>query len=126
MTRRLFALALAALVSGGCGTVTNLALFNPEEGGKRVYGGVRADWVGITGIPSATPSAAPDSEDRFVQTLLALDMPVSAFWDTLTLPITVPHALGWIKSGPTKPATSSAPASNTIPGAPPPASDIGR
>ena len=117
MPRRLLAIAVTALLLSGCGTVANLALFNQKEGGKRVYGGVRADWEGVTGTLPSTPTSAPDGEDRFYQVLLAMDLPVSAFWDTLTLPVTIPYAAGWVKSGPPKPAK---PASALPPAAPPP------
>jgi uncharacterized protein YceK len=112
----LLSFAATALLSG-CGTAANTLWFIPEEGGMRVYGGVRADWE------SARQSAADPSRPAGPLWLCIADMPLSAVGDTLTLPFTVPAAL--CRSLPTKkqdraatPATLSTTASQGGPSPP--------
>jgi uncharacterized protein YceK len=76
---------VAATLLSGCGTAANTLWFIPEEGGMRVYGGVRADWE------AAHRSYPPDI--NLPRYLAIVDMPLSAVGDTLTLPFTVPAAL---------------------------------
>src|SRR4051812_26255035 len=92
MTWRLMpvlALGATALVMSGCGTIANTVWLFPEEGGQRVYGGVRGDW-------EIAREAATNRSESGPNTLLWLpiaDMPLSAVGDTVTLPVTVPLAL---------------------------------
>jgi uncharacterized protein YceK len=74
----------------GCGTFCNDVWFTPGEGGKRVYGGVRVDCQ----VAREALNEHRASGD-FWGTLLysALDLPLSAVGDTLSLPYTVPCAL---------------------------------
>jgi uncharacterized protein YceK len=88
---------MAALTAGlgGCGTAANTLWLAPFEGGQRVYGGVRTDMEivrqSITGEPE---SKGQSPRDRCITAVaLAVDLPLSAVGDTLTLPYTVPAAL---------------------------------
>jgi uncharacterized protein YceK len=88
--------ALAVLMSG-CGTAANTLWFIPEEGGKRVYGGVQVDanvfQESVRQVSSSEdlPTLARALRDA---TLTAVDLPLSAVADTLTLPITIPASVG--------------------------------
>lgn len=82
-----WAVATLALLLSGCGTAANTLWWSRDEGGLRVYGGVRAETEKLR-QHVADPERA-DSRDL----LLALDLPLSLVGDTLTLPITVPVAL---------------------------------
>jgi uncharacterized protein YceK len=75
--------AVAAL--GGCGTFANVCWLPEEEGGKRVYGGVRGDWESAA---QAVQERTAD-ESLAVVAKVAVDLPLSAAADTLTLPITL-------------------------------------
>jgi uncharacterized protein YceK len=94
-------IAALALSSGGCGTLANTAWFIPEEGGKRVYGGVRAD------VQSAQQCFETPIEGKPLSGLWCLiDLPFSAIGDTITLPYTIAYGLlnpvhtcpGWAES----------------------------
>jgi uncharacterized protein YceK len=88
----------ATLALGGCGTAANVLLLKPEEGGQSIYGGVQADLHSAKGY-AAEVSDSSDireqidgaSEALFVA---ALDLPLSAVADTLTLPWTLATRLG--------------------------------
>jgi uncharacterized protein YceK len=83
--RLLCVLALAAL-AGGCGTFCNTVLFIPEEGGKQVYGGVLVDVECVKQL-ATEPSGHESVPKRAGKAaLMALDVPLSAVADTLTLP----------------------------------------
>jgi uncharacterized protein YceK len=91
-------LAFAALaVLGGCGTLLNTAYFTPEEGGQKVFGGVRLDASGVhdcmkeaftseteLGYHSEIPRPAWFALGTYV---VAVDLPCSAVADTLTWPL---------------------------------------
>jgi uncharacterized protein YceK len=83
--------AVLALALGGCGTALNICYWDPEEGGKRVYGGVRAD-AGAVGDGARLCVTSAGWGDRLRATraalLAAVDLPLSAVADTLTLPVT--------------------------------------
>lgn len=85
--------AAIALFLSGCGTLSNCCWLFPEEGGKRVYGGVRGDceiaWQAVTDTDS------PGGERRDILLKLILDLPLSAVADTITLPYTVPYSFWW-------------------------------
>jgi uncharacterized protein YceK len=103
--------AVLAAVVCGCGTVVNC--FNVNGVANRaIYGGVREDAANgtrhiteaFTGpAPSFTPMPKPPSPVSDLASksfcavcgvgMLAVDLPVSAVADTLTLPVTVPATL---------------------------------
>jgi uncharacterized protein YceK len=88
-----FGLTCAA---AGCGTVLNNWWFTPDEGGERIYGGVAVDAeMGSQCFREAflpdDQLGAPRVHSRPVALaygvyLLGLDLPLSVFGDTLTLP----------------------------------------
>jgi uncharacterized protein YceK len=88
----LSALLLTTAALSGCGTAANLIWFAPFEGGMRPYGGVQADWSVTQG---AADDLAKDSASRRPMNLVwaAIDLPLSALADTITLPLTVPYTL---------------------------------
>ena len=121
MTKRTLAglaLAPAAFLLAGClGTAFNFAA--PPQEGPRVYGGVRKDLQLLCAPDSVV---APDSNLRqgrppelTCRLVGALDLPLSAVGDTLTLPYTVSCAL----AGPVREEAAS-PAQPSPPGAAPP------
>jgi uncharacterized protein YceK len=110
--------AVFVLAVGGCGTMNNLTTSDkPAEGREagtppadRVYGGVALDarvgssWLAAPFIPRREADAGPaiGPAEKVVDAVckvgigtyvLAVDMPLSAVADTLTLPVTVPAAL---------------------------------
>ena len=99
-------LGAITLLAGGCGTVANTAVLPPEEGGKQVYGGVRVDWEAARHVVAEISGDYPRSPFLFVSGLLAVDLPLSAIGDTVTLPYTIPYAL-WLgpKGGKERPST---------------------
>ena len=87
-------LAAAALSCTGCGTVVNTLVLCPEEGGQRIYGGVRVDLdvanplkrdSGIVREAGAVPLTPADRVGRLA--FLCIDLPLSIIGDTLTLPL---------------------------------------
>lgn len=103
--------ALFAAVLGGCGTVVNCVNLDGHAA-REIYGGVTQDaqngfrhlGEAFSGpAPSFTQMPKPPSAGRdFVAKtfcagcgvgMLAVDLPVSAVADTLTLPLTVPATL---------------------------------
>lgn len=96
MRRQLLAVlafAVTVFLACGCGTVMNTLWLNPEVGGMRVYGGVRIDAeVGYHAIVS--PETTDSVLDRVRHVLQpTLDLPFSLLGDTVTLPLTIYHAL---------------------------------
>jgi uncharacterized protein YceK len=110
--------AVLAAMLGGCGTVVNC--FNVNGAAARaIYGGVRQDAANGTRhlveafssgpAPSFTEMPQPPNASRDLAAktfcavcgvgMLAVDLPVSAVADTLTLPVTVPATL--LKKKPT-------------------------
>lgn len=94
-------LALFTLLNGGCGTAANTVWLTPDEGGKRAFGGVRADLQSIETAASGSSGMWVGGEEvrdrkRQVGTVLffALDLPFSAVGDTLTLPYTLASERG--------------------------------
>ena len=103
--------AVLATALSGCGTLVNCA--NPEGKSPRaIYGGVRLDarngmdhlneaFSGNAPSFSKLPKPPDPARDFAVKTfcagcgiaMLAVDLPVSAVADTLTLPVTVPSTL---------------------------------
>ena len=84
-------LGITALVTGGCGTVCNLAggVVHPDEM-PMVYGGVQVDAGCIGKIGNGSASTADAAKGRlFLVGLGLVDMSVSFVADTLTLPLTV-------------------------------------
>src|SRR5262245_52366383 len=92
--RRAVVAVLAATLSG-CGTVANLWSCC-KSGDRAVYGGVAHSLR--RAAEDAEEAARLDSPDRALHALgaclMLADLPLSAVADTLTLPITVPEALG--------------------------------
>jgi uncharacterized protein YceK len=103
--------AVFAAALSGCGTVVNCVNVNGTPA-RAIYGGVRQDAINGTnhlteafsGSPpsfSAMPKPPDAGRDFAVKTfcagcgvaMLAVDLPVSAVADTLTLPVTVPATL---------------------------------
>jgi uncharacterized protein YceK len=81
------------LLMNGCGTTANVLWFNRDEGGMRVYGGVRAEWT--VAQESLAAASDPSASSPGPVWLLIADMPLSAVADTVTLPLTVPVSLWW-------------------------------
>jgi uncharacterized protein YceK len=72
---------LILLVAAGCGTTGNLFSDRPAY-----FGGVAGDWDSFDQY-AKEPAAHSFFSDFFWGTYLALDVPLSAVGDTLTLPI---------------------------------------
>ena len=100
--------ALLALGPGGCGTIVNLS----GSPGKEIYGGVKQDALSgsdhfAEAFSSSCPTFSPVPEKPSLGKkvlmksfcagcgvcMWAVDLPISAVADTLTLPVTVPAAL---------------------------------
>src|SRR4051794_8874672 len=93
-------LALAAICSvSGCGSMLNTLYFAPMEGGGRMYGGVSLDaeqgskYIRNTFSSDQAPDNGSDKSKPVMLALgvyfLAIDLPLSAVADTLTLPWTI-------------------------------------
>ena len=78
--RKALLCACVGLLAAGCGTIMDTANIQcaATNQGPRVYGGVRTDCKLIS-----------ESEDWLSTTVLVLDTPCSAFYDTCLLPATV-------------------------------------
>lgn len=106
----LMAAVLASALSG-CGTMVNCVGWKGPAG-REIYGGVKQDAAnGVTHLNEAlygpAPSFAsyptkPDNGNHLLMksfcagcgiSMLAVDLPISAVADTLTLPVTVPATL---------------------------------
>ncbi len=104
--------AVLALAAGGCGTMNNLhppAKADPEAPApvpRSVYGGVALDarvggkWLAAPFTAERLPQvslveSAVDSTCKvgIAAWVLAVDLPLSAVADTLTLPVTIPATL---------------------------------
>jgi uncharacterized protein YceK len=109
--------AVLAFALGGCGTFHNLLPPDPKAEkkaekeaprpeAKSVYGGVGLDasvgasWLAAAFVPASQPhvTALETAVDSTCKVgigayVLAVDLPLSAVADTLTLPITVPATL---------------------------------
>jgi uncharacterized protein YceK len=112
------AVLLTSLPFAGCGTVANLVVTCPEEGGKTPFGGVRQDVSCMNKAASAefgyrTP---PKSElEQCRQTALmafwAADLPFSLIGDVVTWPYTAAYTC--INQPLPAPPVPSAPATAT-------------
>jgi uncharacterized protein YceK len=97
MPRRLtaFLMPTLALCLTGCGTVSNFVFTPPASGepmGYDVYGGVQEDVVCIERSAAAVREAKTAGQGlRECSDLIlwAVDLPLSAIGDTVTLPLTV-------------------------------------
>jgi uncharacterized protein YceK len=90
------ALALLILIPSGCGTIANFSGKGWEN--TRIYGGVLQDVKSAEDWITYRPISGESELQRDVGTvvgtgLVALDVPLSAIGDTLTLPITIPVAI---------------------------------
>ncbi len=122
--------SLAFLLAGCLGTAFNV-LEPPGERypGPTIFGGIRAD-LQVIQAPNVLPPSSPSpgseqqtrpAEDQLRRVVCALDLPLSAIGDTVTLPYTVPLTL-WRLSQPDevqKPSTQPASLSAPVPSAPP-------
>ncbi len=101
MNRKSIALALtflATCTAAGCGTLLNTTWFTRDEGGGRLYGGVRLDAEeGTKSIRQACSTDEPLGHSPGLERasslftgayLLAIDLPLSVVGDTFTLPWT--------------------------------------
>jgi uncharacterized protein YceK len=95
-------LAAAVVSLSGCGTMSN-ALLTPEEGGGKIYGGVRMDVE--AGPKYIQEGFTPDNEIPRPASqapcslalgtyLMLVDLPLSVVGDTLTLPWIIAAELG--------------------------------
>jgi uncharacterized protein YceK len=96
-----------AVLSGGCGTLLNTTYFTPDEGGERIYGGVRLDAEVIDdGYGQRSP---------LVIALFLADLPFTLIGDTVSLPYTLTLAMRGAKpadakgTGPSESAPSGTP-----------------
>ena len=98
MNRRriIVAVALAGLLSG-CGTINNQVMLfyagpdaksNYDPKRDYVYGGVKFDATAAGYAFSNEPGLSPAS--RLLCALFILDLPISAIFDTLYLPVNIP------------------------------------
>jgi uncharacterized protein YceK len=87
-----------ALLGGGCGTFVNTTSFAPDSvgaGQRRIYGGVIWDLEGeYRALTTPFPQYFLGIHPPMILAYL-LDLPLSAFGDTITLPITIGEALGF-------------------------------
>lgn len=99
MTIRCLVLPFAALLSAGCGTISNLnptdqPFSGPQQDDAprktRVFGGVRSDWTGLTTLDWNDNNAMASS---IILPLYVADLPLSLVGDTMTLPYTALRAL---------------------------------
>ena len=116
---------IAALFLCGCGTIANL-----ETGARQgwtnaaIYGGVRRDiqsgekWIDHSWTWGEKLDIFQDVGSAVGVVLVAIDVPLSAVGDTLTLPVTVPIAL-WYNSA--NRASAGPPSAAAPPAAPVPA-----
>jgi uncharacterized protein YceK len=83
---RSFTLGLLTLALTGCGTTLNLHMPKEQNGPTQleVYGGV-SNTVALARTCAERDGLKP----KFLAALVALDVPLSAIGDTLTLPITM-------------------------------------
>jgi uncharacterized protein YceK len=89
-SRVAMAVGLAVLAGlSGCGTAANTVFLNEVEGGKRAYGGVRADWE-IVRERGEEGSGANLRAPLWA----AIDMPFSLVADTVTLPYILGYQAG--------------------------------
>jgi uncharacterized protein YceK len=81
------ALLLSTLLITGCGTVANLVVVDPQEGGKTPFGGVKHDALCIHKAQSES------NEGRKIATTVvcAADMPFSFLGDVVTWPYTASY-----------------------------------
>jgi uncharacterized protein YceK len=111
MLRRTVLLSCVGLatLSGGCGTMLNTTYFTPDEGGERIYGGVRLDAEVIEdGYGQRSP---------LVIALFLADLPLTVIGDTLSLPYTLALAMRGAKPADAKGTDQGESATLGTPGA---------
>ena len=91
------ALLLAILPVAGCGTVSNLVISKPEEGGRSPFGGVRRDLSCIQQAANGEDAYRSDSAPQHypqaaLMLLCAVDLPFSFVGDLVTWPYVVTYA----------------------------------
>jgi uncharacterized protein YceK len=89
-------LAVCVVSLSGCGTFANLVVVSPDTGEKKVYGGVMQDFKAVgCNVKDAWASDSGSGwlSNCFAVGFLAIDTPVSAVADTMTLPLTIAAAL---------------------------------
>jgi uncharacterized protein YceK len=119
------ALTLVILILGGCGTIANFGGKGWEN--TRIYGGVLTDVKSAENWIAYRPISKESEIQRDVGTvvgtgLIALDVPLSAIGDTLTLPITIPAAIWGTPAADTNVSRKET-ATASKPKSPPPAPD---
>ena len=92
--QRLFVAAVTFFM-GGCGTFANTLWLADFEGGKRPYGGVRADWEMAHEAIDRFPEPSGANLCLCTAVLCGIDLPFSAIGDSLTLPLTIPYTTWW-------------------------------
>jgi uncharacterized protein YceK len=112
-TTLFLAVAVSAVLSG-CGTCVNLLPTGRymhvqwTDQPRKVYGGVRWDvntvWTGIANPPKVEGAGDLACRTGLGAYLIAVDLPLSAIMDTLTLYITVPNTYRRLTEGPPQPA----------------------
>jgi uncharacterized protein (TIGR03067 family) len=88
-------MALVCLLPAGCGTFGNVWLMH-EEGGERIFGGVRLDGILIRDAWTSSESdkdIETDNPPTLHTAQALLDMPFSAVGDLVTLPYTISLAM---------------------------------
>jgi uncharacterized protein YceK len=134
-----FVALATACAANGCGTFMNLqppaatGFSLDESQARRPYGGVLFDAevlaavtaMGAQRLLSPDPNGGTSGEGLVLVPLLALDLPICAVLDTVTLPVTVPWtARRWGKSLldllPRPPTESASAGQPGAPAAPPP------
>jgi len=100
-------LALSAIAGmSGCGTANNWFFLSTEDGGMRIYGGVKNDVEEAKESFSFAFSSMSTPFDRFTSGIEGIfqtaDLPLSAIADTLILPCTFMTGLKRKDSAPTE------------------------
>jgi hypothetical protein len=80
------ALLLSSLSITGCGTVANLVLVHPAQGGKTPFGGVRHDLACLH-----PPPASGQCHETETRLFCAADLPFTFIGDVLTWPYTASY-----------------------------------
>ncbi len=83
--KKLLLCACIGILAAGCGTIVDTGNIQCQTGGNgpRVYGGVRTN---------VTLMSVPANKNWISETVLVLDTPLSAVFDTVMLPASIPKA----------------------------------
>lgn len=81
------ALLLSTLPIAGCGTVSNLVMVHPDEGGKSPFGGVRHDVSRIK-----TQAESKECQQIATRVLYTADLPFTFIGDVVTWPYTASYS----------------------------------